>query len=184
MSSVPPDPDASPKKSRGGALSRFVPSLEAMGNFIRDSWDRLHGLPGGKRIFSGMVGLAAPYTGTIGAQVIELQKGHAKVIMKDRRGLRNHLSSIHAIALVNLAELCGNVALAYSLPDDGRFIVAGLSIEYLKKARGTITATCTCPTPAKSERQELEVPVEMRDDKGDLVARATLKSLVGPKRKG
>lgn len=182
MSTEPPDRDDTKKKSRGG-LSRFVPSLDAMGNFIRESWDRLEGLPGGKRIFSGMVGLAAPYTSTIGAQIVELAPGRAKVIMKDRRGLRNHLSSIHAIALVNLAELTGNVALAYSLPDDGRFIVAGLSIDYLKKARGTITATCVCSVPETSERKELEVPVEMRDAGGDLVARATLKSLVGPKKK-
>lgn len=181
MSTVPSDRDDAGKKRRGG-LSRLVPSLEGMGNFIRESWDRLEGLPGGKRIFSGMVGLAAPYTGSIGAQVVELSPGHAKVLMKDRRGLRNHLNSIHAIALVNLAELAGNVALAYSLPDDGRFIVAGLSIEYLKKARGTITATTTCPVPETSERRELDVPVELRDDSGDLVAKATLRSLIGPKK--
>jgi len=39
----------------------------------------------------------------------------------------------------------GNVALAYSLPDDGRFIVSGLEIEYVKKARGTITAIGESP---------------------------------------
>lgn len=162
--------------------SRLVPRLDALGNFIRESWTRLEGLPGGKALFSRLVGLAAPYTGSIGAQVVELGRGHAKVQMRDRRALRNHLSSVHAVALVNLAELTGNVALAYSLPDDARFIVAGLSIEYLKKARGTITGTSACPIPDSAERREYEVPVEMRDEAGDLVATAVLKTLVGPKK--
>jgi hypothetical protein len=89
---------------------------------------------------------------------------------------------VHAVALVNLAELTGNVALAYSLPDDARFIVAGISIEYTKKARGTIRGVCDCPVPATSERKEYDVVVRMLDETGDEVARSTLKSLVGPKK--
>jgi uncharacterized protein (TIGR00369 family) len=162
-------------------LGRLVPSLDGPRNMIRQAWDRLHRVPGGKLLFSAMVGRAAPYTGTIGARVVELERGRAVVQLEDRKAVRNHLRSIHAVALVNLAELTGNVALAYSLPDDARFIVSGLSIEYLKKARGTITGTCDCPVPETSARQELEVPVEMFDASGELVARATLRSLVGPK---
>ena len=133
-------------------------------------------------MFSRAVGLAAPYTNSVGAVVEELRAGHAEVTMRDRHAVRNHLSSVHAVALVNLAELTGNVALAYSLPDDARFIVAGLSIEYVKKARGTIRGICDCEVPATSERREYPVVVSMRDKSGDEVARCTLRSLVGPKR--
>jgi len=160
----------------------LVPHLDARGNFIRNAWNRLAKLPAGKRLFSRLVGLAAPYTGTIGARVVELGLGHAKVVMKDRRQLRNHLASVHAVALANLAELTGNVALAYSLPDDARFIVAALSIDYLKKAHGPITGTATCPIPQTSERSEYDVPVDLHDEAGVLVARAHLKTLVGPKK--
>jgi uncharacterized protein (TIGR00369 family) len=150
-------------------------------NTIRQMWDRLHALPGGKRVFSRLVGMAAPYTGSIGAQVVELRVGHAEVTLADRRSVRNHLDSVHAVALVNLAELTGNVALAYSLPDDARFIVAGISIEYVKKARGTIRGVCG-PVPSSSERKEYDVKVDMIDEHGDVVARSVLKSLVGPKK--
>lgn len=151
-------------------------------NVIRALWDRLHGFPGGKRVFSILVGRAAPYTGTIHARVEVLREGYAEVVMQDRPAVRNHLQSVHAVALVNLAELTGNVALAYALPDDARFIVSGLSIEYLKKARGPIRGVSECPVPASSERQEFDVPVSMRNAAGEEVARAVLKSLVGPKR--
>jgi hypothetical protein len=68
------------------------------------------------------------------------------------------------------------------LPDDARFIVAGLSIEYLKKARGTIRAVVDAPIPETSARCEYDVPVRMLDRSGTEVARATLKTLVGPKK--
>lgn len=151
-------------------------------NVIRVAWDNLHRLPGGKAIFSRMIGRAAPYTGTIGARVVELSKGRSRVLLEDRPSIRNHLHSVHAIALVNLAELAGNVAVAYALPEDARFIVAGLSIEYMKKARGTIVAITELDVPATSERREIAVPVSMWNAAGEEVARATLRTLIGPKR--
>ena len=151
-------------------------------NRLREAWDRLHKLPGGKRAFSALVGMAAPYTGSIGAQVKVLRRGHAEVELRDRRAVRNHLQCVHAIALANLAELTGNVAVAYSLPDDARFIVAGISLDYLKKARGTITGVCDCPIVESSAKQEYEVSVSMRNQDGVEVCRATLRTLVGPKK--
>lgn len=151
-------------------------------NVIRDLWDRLQGLPGGKRVFSEVVGRMAPYTGTIHARIEVLRTGYAEVVMADQRDVRNHLRSVHAVALVNLAEVAGNLALAYSLPDDARFIVAGISIEYLKKARGTLRGVSECPVPTSSARQEYQVPVSIKNEAGEEVARAVLRSLVGPKK--
>jgi uncharacterized protein (TIGR00369 family) len=164
------------------ALSRFLPDLEGSPSILRAAWDRLAKLPGGTWAFDKLVGNMAPYTGTMGAHVVELSVGHARVELRDRRAVRNHLRSIHAIALANLAELTGNGALAYSMPDDARFIVTAIRIEYLKKARGTITATCSCPVPKTSHRAEYEVPVRMHDPSGNEVARATLTTLIGPRR--
>ena len=150
-------------------------------NVIRETWDRLSPLPGGKRLFSILVGRAARYTGSIGARVLDVRRGSAKVALPDTPSVRNHLRCVHAIALANLAEMAGNLAIAYSLPDDARFIVAGMSIEYAKKARGTIVAEGSPPEIASSERREYAVPVVMRDKSGDVVATATLRTLIGPK---
>jgi acyl-coenzyme A thioesterase PaaI-like protein len=167
-----------------GMTARWVePLVERGPNVVREAWDRLNALPGGKTAFTRLVMLAAPYTGTIPATVLELERGFSRVEMRDRRSVRNHLQCVHAIALANLAELTGNVALAYTLPDDARFIVAGMSLDYLKKARGTITGTCTCPPITSSAKHELDVPVELRDSSSELVVRATLRSLVGPKKR-
>jgi len=153
-------------------------------NVVRDVWNRLSRLPGGKRLFSRIIGRAAPYTATMGAVVRELRTGYAKVTLADRRAVRNHLSCVHAVALANLVELTGNVALAYSLPDDARFIVAGMSLDYVKKARGTITGECSIAPIESSARREYEVPVTLRDSSGDIVVNGTLRTLVGPKKVG
>lgn len=164
-------------------LAKFLPKprLDGGRNLLRQAWDLLSGMPGGKLVFSRLVGRMAPYTGSIHATVTVLRAGYAEVEMADRRAVRNHLDCIHAIALANLGELAGNVALAYSLPDDARFIVSGLEVEYMKKARGTITAVGESPVPRTAARAQYDVPVTLRDASGETVARVILHSLVGPK---
>lgn len=166
-------------------LSALLTSLRpppggAIGGFLRTAWDRLENVPAGRVLFSQLVGRAAPYSGSIGARVESLAMDHSRVVLRDRRAVRNHLDCVHAIALANLAELTGNLALAYSMPSDARFIVAGMEIDYAKKARGTITATCNFEMPRTNEKREYRVPVELRDRSGDVVVRATLRTLVGP----
>jgi len=157
-------------------------NINRPGNPIRTLWDRLHAVPAGKLLFSKLVGQAAPYTGSVEPRVQELREGYARVSMRDRRSVRNHLDCVHAVALTNLAELTGNVAMAYSMPDDARFIVAGLSIEYLKKARGEITGEAHCPVPTNATKQTYEVPVSLLNSAGEEVAHAKLSTLVGPKK--
>ena len=150
---------------------------------LKKQWDRLNGLPGGKILFSKAVGLFAPYTGSIDARIDEMRPGHARVRMRDRRRVRNHLQSIHAIALVNLAELTGNLALIAGLPEQARFIVTGISIDYVKKARGEIVATADAEVVTGTEKKEVVIAVRLEDKSGALVAKATLRSLVGPRPK-
>jgi acyl-coenzyme A thioesterase PaaI-like protein len=147
---------------------------------VRIAWDVLHGLPFGKKLFSWIIGRIAPYSGSIKAEVVDLKIGFAQVKMRDKRRLRNHLRSLHAIALANLAEFTGNIALAYSIPGDARFIVTRINMEYMSKARGEITATCENAMPADNTEKEAEISVELRDAQNVMVARGVLFSLVGP----
>jgi uncharacterized protein (TIGR00369 family) len=157
-------------------------TTETKTNVVRAAWDRLEKIPGGRHVFSRLIGRLAPYTGTLGAVVRELGDGYARVTLHDRKAVRNHLSCVHAVALANLVELTGNLALAYSLPDDARFIVAGMNLDYVKKARGTITGECHIPPIQSSMRNEYDVPVTLKDPSGAVVVNGMLKTLVGPKR--
>jgi uncharacterized protein (TIGR00369 family) len=142
-----------------------------MPNVLR-SWQRATRLPGGARLFSVLAGRAVPYTGTLGAVVEVLRPGFARVRLGDRHRVRNHLGSVHAMALANLAEMTGNLALMAALPDSGNMIVTGFAIEYVKKARGELVATCALPSVDFERDSEVTYHVELRDRTGDLVASA------------
>ena len=154
----------------------------ANGAQLNRLWQTLSRVPGGKRVFSRLVGTIAPYSGTIGARVTRLEPGFAQVTLSDRRAVRNHLNSIHAVALVNLAEVTTGLAVMTGLPDDARGILKGLEISYLKKARGTLTAECRCDLPATSERKEYPIMGLLKNESGEIVAEATARWLIGPKR--
>jgi len=147
---------------------------------IRALWDRWSKLPGGKWIFGKLLGLAVPYTGTIKPRVVELRPGYARVEMADRRAVRNHLRSIHAIALMNLAEVTSGLAATMSLPDTARAIPVRLSIDFVKKARGRLTAECTAPAIDASAEREHDIEAVIKDPGGDVVARAVARWRVGP----
>jgi uncharacterized protein (TIGR00369 family) len=154
-------------------------TLPAPGRLLRDAWRRLAPLPGGRFLFSLMLGRMVPYTGTLGARVEELEPGYARLTLRDRRGVRNHLGSVHAVALANLAEVTSGLAMLTGLPENARGIVVHIGVEYLKKARGTLTAECRCPAPSGIE-ETVTVAADVMNASGEVVARAEVRWLIRP----
>jgi uncharacterized protein (TIGR00369 family) len=154
--------------------------MSAPGERLRSSWRRLSKLPGGKTLFSLLLGWMTPYSGTIGARVAELEPGWCRVTLRDRRRVRNHLASVHAMALANLAEMASGLAVLVGLPPGVQGIVTGFSISYLKKARGSLTAECRVNGLDVTTEQEYEAAVAITDAQGDAVARATARWRLRP----
>jgi acyl-coenzyme A thioesterase PaaI-like protein len=164
------------------SLSDLTRSLSrlATSETLRRAWGVLRHAPGGGMLMGQILGNLAPYTGTIRPEVLTLEEGYARIRMQDRRSVRNHLRSVHAIALMNLGEVATGVAMMSALPGDMRGIITHLEMDYLKKARGPITAECRAPVAVVGERREYDVQADLTDEAGEVVARARARWLIGP----
>lgn len=148
---------------------------------IMENWRRLGGSWLGRHAFSRMIGLFVPYSGSISPFVIELGEGTVKIQVKDRRAIRNHLRSVHAIALANMGELASGLAMMSVLPNNCRAIVTHLEIDYLKKARGVLSVIGEATLPDDiGEETEIIVNADIFNAENELLATLRVTWQVGP----
>jgi acyl-coenzyme A thioesterase PaaI-like protein len=130
-------------------------------------------LPFGKLAYSRLLNFYAPYTGTIRAVVTGLRPGLCTTEMKDRRSIQNHLRTVHAIALCNLCEMTMGLVVEATIPYHLRWIPRGMTVQYIKKARGKLSAKSWIDPDALAPGDQT-VPVEINDMSGDIVVRADI----------
>lgn len=140
-------------------------------------YDKLTGWPCGHWLFSRAVCFKAPYFASIAPNITRLENGRCEATIKDRRKVHNHIGTVHAIALCNLAELCAGVMTDASLPEGMRWIPKGMTVQYLSKASGTMraVATPTIPLVASESSYELPVNVDVYDPAGQRVFNADIR---------
>ena len=123
-------------------------------------------------------GLAVPYAGTIRPRVEELSPGLARVRLEDQRAVRNHLCSVHACALANLGETTAGMAMMSLQPPGERWIVTRMDVEFLKKARGTLTCECRLD-PWPTEPGEFLGLAQIRNRDQEVVCAVTVHYKIG-----
>jgi len=154
-------------------------------NAIRSTYRiyrRLSRLPLGQWLFTRMVCFKAPYFSSIRPLFRDLRPGAATVFMRKRRRVKNHIGTIHALAMGNLCELAAGLVMESTLPVSMRWIPRGMQIEYLDKAQTDITATATLDHGAWDQAEDVPVQVSVRDANGHEVVRATISMYVSPGR--
>ncbi len=135
-------------------------------------WRRLGGSAAGRWLFAQLIRLGVPYSGSIGARVMAVAPGKSVVTLRDRRRVRNHLQSVHAVALANLAELSSGLAMLAALDPGVRGIPVAITIRYHRKARGLLTATGSASPPDVREPVTAIAHADIHDGRGELVADA------------
>lgn len=144
---------------------------------------RLQRWPAGGWLFARAVCFKAPYFGSIAPRITLLDVGRCEARIADRRRVHNHIGTVHAIALCNLAELTAGLMTDASIPASMRWIPQGMSVRYLKKAVGPQHAVATPAEPVReaTEGYALPVDVAVRDAGGETVFTARVDMWVSPK---
>ena len=144
-------------------------------------YNQLAKYPFGRWLFSKGVCWRAPYFASIKPYVVDYRAGYIEVRIPDRRSVHNHIRSVHAIALCNLAEVCGALTMDSQTPPHLSWIPAGMTVKYLKRAQGTITGKCSL-NAADVKEGKVVTHIDAFDPQGTLVFIADITFHISPAR--
>lgn len=150
-------------------------------NAVLKYWQKLSGLPGGKTLFSKAVQFKAPYFRTVNATVEELRPNFARLTIKKRRAVENHIGTVHVIAICNLLEMAMGTCAEASIPSNLRWIPKGMTLDYTAKAGSDITGIAQI-NPEDWRPGELDVKVTAQDDQGVVVVQGIIKLWISEKK--
>jgi acyl-coenzyme A thioesterase PaaI-like protein len=136
----------------------------------------------GARAFSLAFAQKAPYFASVRPRFTVIEPNHAELVIRDRRGVHNHLGTVHAIALCNGLEAAMGALAEATIPTSKRWIPKGMEVTYTAKAVGDIT--CIAETDASrwtSDDPDLPVRVRGVDQHGVIVIEGEIRLWVTPK---
>jgi uncharacterized protein (TIGR00369 family) len=128
---------------------------------------------------------AVPFAAHVGIAIREIGEGTATTVLEQTQNTSNHIATMHAGALFTLAEAASGAAMAGLFLErlaGLRPVAASSTIDFLKPARGAITAYAQVEgtKPALFAALDAEgkvrfpVAVRMADAEGREVARMTV----------
>ena len=150
-----------------------------MANFL-SSYQKVTKYPFGKFFFNKGIGFVSPFFGKLKPHVIDLKPAFCVVEIQDRHGLRNHIGTINAGAMCSLAELTAGMAVDAAIPSRFRWLPKGMSVSYVKKAKGTLRAQCEFDSKLLKQG-DVVIPLKIRDKENDTVFTANITFYISEK---
>lgn len=123
-------------------------------------------------LWSKAFGRVVPMVGTANIRYLEVNPSQVKVRIENQRNMQNHIKGVHAAAMALLAETATGFLTGLHVPDHRILLIKTLHVDYLKVAKGGLTATAYLNEEqqtliASQEKGELLIPVTVVDDAGN-----------------
>ncbi|KAF9322408.1 hypothetical protein BG006_002418 [Podila minutissima] len=125
-------------------------------------------------LFSLAVGFANPYSRSIHYRITEVEKGKVCGVMKETPETSNTLKCVHAAALITFGETVGTLTVLTWLGEKDRVILTNINCEYIKVARGYLTATSLVPDFKETHATDLTTEVVIKNQAFDTVSKLIL----------
>ncbi|MGN6575513.1 MAG: hotdog fold domain-containing protein [Nocardioides sp.] len=133
---------------------------------VLDLYTKATRLPQGRRVFSLLFSQKAPYVATVRPRFVELRPNSAELTIRKRRGVQNHIGTVHVIAICNGLEAAMGALAEATVPAHKRWIPKGMDVDYTAKATSDIT--CIAETdPEQWAGDDPDVPVRVRGVRTD-----------------
>lgn len=132
-------------------------------------------------IFMKVLCKKAPYFSTIKPELISYSEGKIEIKIKNRKSVHNHIGTVHAIAMCNLAELCGGLTVDSVLPKNWRWIPKGMAVDYISMATTDLVGFCVLEKESINLGDN-KVEVDVFNDKKEQVFKATINMYVSEKK--
>jgi acyl-coenzyme A thioesterase PaaI-like protein len=133
---------------------------------VLDLYTKAARLPQGRRVFSLLFSQKAPYFATVRPRFTELRPNYAELRIRKRRGVQNHIGTVHVIAICNGLEAAMGALAEATVPAHKRWIPKGMEVDYTAKATSDIT--CIAETdPEQWTGDDPDVPVRVRGVRTD-----------------
>ena len=149
---------------------------------VMSLYERTTRLPQGRRVFSLLFSLKAPYFATVRPRFAALRPDYAELVVRKRRRVQNHIGTVHVIAICNGLEAAMGALAEVSIPAHKRWIPRGMEVSYTAKATSDIT--CIAETDrAQWTGDDPDVPVRVRGvrDDGTVVVEGVIRLWVTEK---
>jgi acyl-coenzyme A thioesterase PaaI-like protein len=131
-------------------------------------------VPQGRTLFSLAFARKAPYFRSVRPRFRDVRPHRVELLVRDRRSVRNHIGTVHVIAVCNGLEAAMGALAEATVPPGKRWLPKGMEVEYVAKASSDIT--CVAETEPSDWESGPDVPVRVtatRDD-GTAVVRGTI----------
>lgn len=151
--------------TRGRSWRLPVSNVRSMPSVL-DLWKTTTRLPQGQRVFSTLFAQKAPYFASIRPRFTVLEPNRAELVIRKRRGVHNHIGTVHAIALCNGLEAAMGALAEVTIPPGKRWIPKGMEVSYTAKADSDVT--CIAETdPEQWTSGDPDLPVRVRGVRRD-----------------
>lgn len=136
----------------------------------------------GNAAFTQKICEIAPYFSTIDPLFVDLRPGYSEVTMPNQKKVHNHLGTVHAIAMCNLAEIAAGLMTDVSIPPSWRWIPIGMSVKYLAKAKTELRGIADGQSIDWTTEGDKDVPVTITDTNGTKVCIASITVKISPEK--
>jgi acyl-coenzyme A thioesterase PaaI-like protein len=143
------------------------------------SWPSLGPIDGpalGARLYSAVLCLRAPYFRSVQPRPVSVAPNRVELVVRHRRSVRNHIGTMHVIAICNGLEAAMGLLAEATVPPGRRWIPKGMEVTYPARATGDVT--CIAETdPQRWTGADPDVPVRVRAlrDDGTVVVEGVIR---------